>query len=342
MDFARRAGDEGLFLRAKQTLALARNYQGDSDEGKALAKEGLAAARALGFRSIESRFLNALSIVASMSEDMFLAVELSRQQLPIDRALGNPRDEAITLGNLGASLMTLGEHAEAQQHLEAGLKLARAVGDRDAELVPLFVLSQCALRQGDAERALEYARAALETAADVRNPPLVLLSSGALANACLALGRYDAATAAFERARDVAIAIGSQMQYDAIAGLARAALAQGDLERAMALVEDVLAHQDALAGTESSHLVRLTCYRVLERVGDPRAAEVLAVGHANLLAQAVLTSDSKLRKTFLLNIPEHREIVAAWTAHETASAGAPAMRRSRGRARTTRNGIPPR
>jgi hypothetical protein len=39
-----------------------------------------------------------------MREDMFLAVELSRQQLPIDRALGNPRDEAITLGNLGASL----------------------------------------------------------------------------------------------------------------------------------------------------------------------------------------------------------------------------------------------
>ena len=158
------AGDEALYLRAKQTLALALNYLGDSDAGKALAEEGLAAARALGLRSIESRFLNALSIVASMREDMFLAVELSRRQLPIDRELGNPRDEAITLGNLGASLMSLGEHAEARQRLEEGLRLARAVGDRDAELVPLYMLSQCALRQGDAARAVDYARAGLDSA----------------------------------------------------------------------------------------------------------------------------------------------------------------------------------
>jgi len=83
MEYARRGGDEALYLRAKQALALALNYLGDSDAGKALAEEGLAAARALGLRSIESRFLNALSIVASMREDMFLAVELSRRQLLI-------------------------------------------------------------------------------------------------------------------------------------------------------------------------------------------------------------------------------------------------------------------
>ena len=67
--------------------------------------------------------------------------------------------------------------------------------------------------------------------------------------------------------------------------------------------------------------MRLTCYRVLERAGDPRAADVLAVAHANVLAQAVLTSDPALRRSFLHNISEHREIVAAWTAHEAAVAG---------------------
>ena len=66
-----------------------------------------------------------------------------------------------------------------------------------------------------------------------------------------------------------------------------------------------------LSGTESSHLCGSTCYRVLERTGDPRAAEVLATAHANVLAQAVLTSDPALRKSFLHNISEHREIVAA-------------------------------
>jgi tetratricopeptide (TPR) repeat protein len=273
-----------------------------------------------------------------MSEDMFLAVELSRRQLPIDRELGNPRDEAITLGNLGASLMALGDHGEAQHYLEEGLRLARAVGDRDAELVPLYVLSQCALRQGDAARAAEYAQAALASATEVRNPPLELLSAGALANAELALGRHAPATASFERARHVAIAIGSAMQYDAVGGLARVALAQDDVPRAMSMVEEVLAHESELAGTESSHLLRLTCYRVLDRAGDPRAADVLAAAHANVLAQAVLTSDPALRRSFLHEIPEHREIVAAWTAHEAAAVGSPAMRRSR----AVRDGIRPR
>jgi hypothetical protein len=73
-------------------------------------------------------------------------------------------------------------------------------------------------------------------------------------------------------------------------------------------------------------------------MGDPRAGQVLATAHANVLAQAVLTSDPALRKSFLHNISEHREIVAAWTAHETAAAGSVAMRRSR----ASRNGIRPR
>ena len=70
----------------------------------------------------------------------------------------------------------------------------------------------------------------------------------------------------------------------------------------MAMVEEVLAHDSELSGTESSHLLRLTCYRVLERAGDPRAADVLAVAHANVLAQAVLTSDPALRR---LLPPQH-------------------------------------
>jgi len=130
--------------------------------------------------------------------------------------------------------------------------------------------------QGDAALAAEHARAGLDSATQVRNPPLELLSSGALGNAELALGRHEEATAAFEHARSVARGIGSAMQYDAVGGLARVAFAQDDLPRAMAMVEELLAHDSELSGTESSHMLRLTCYRVLERAGDPRAAGVLA------------------------------------------------------------------
>jgi hypothetical protein len=59
-------------------------------------------------------------------------------------------------------------------------------------------------------------------------------------------------------------------------------------------------------------LFKLTCYRVLERAGDPRAAEWLERAHTELQSTAARVSDKRLRECFLANIPHHREIVAAW------------------------------
>jgi hypothetical protein len=66
-------------------------------------------------------------------------------------------------------------------------------------------------------------------------------------------------------------------------------------------------------GTDSQ-LIRLICHQVLTRAGDPRAAEVLATAHAKLQGRAATITDAALRESFLVNIPEHREIVAAWAA----------------------------
>lgn len=63
-------------------------------------------------------------------------------------------------------------------------------------------------------------------------------------------------------------------------------------------------------------LVELTCYDVLNRVGDERAGCWLTRAHDALMAQADgLTragGDATLRQHFLHNIPYHREILAAW------------------------------
>ena len=92
----------------------------------------------------------------------------------------------------------------------------------------------------------------------------------------------------------------------------------------MEAVEDLLSHLAAggtLVGTDAPRLIMLTCYHVLAQAGDLRAAEVLASAHTGLqtLADAIL--DATLRHSFLNSIPEHREIVVAWTVHQTESAG---------------------
>ena len=58
--------------------------------------------------------------------------------------------------------------------------------------------------------------------------------------------------------------------------------------------------------------IELTGHRVLAQAGESRARHWLARAHAHLQATATPITDDALRAGFLANIPEHREIVAAW------------------------------
>jgi class 3 adenylate cyclase/tetratricopeptide (TPR) repeat protein len=321
---AQSAGDEPLALRATLRLAIAVSFRGDAAQGKVLALDGLAAARALGQRAIESLFLNTLSVIAGLQDDTMMSLEMDQQRLRLDRAIGNPRNEAISLGNLGSEWLSLGDFAQARVHLEEGLELTRSVGDRGGEATLLGNLSQLALRQGDDTLALAQARLAVQTAVAVRNPTGEAYALCCLGNAELALGRHAEAAAAFERARAVATEIDDGQRFDAIGGVARTALAAGDLPAATAAVEALLGHLargQGFDGAEQPRHILLGCYRVLERIGDARAAGVLARAHAELQAKAAAISDPVLRASFIDNLHEHREIVQAWAQLHAAAPG---------------------
>ncbi len=323
MALAERAGVVELKLRAQHRLAGALRNQGDAQAGKALAQEGLAAARAQGLRAVEGRFLNTLSVIAAAQDDLMAMLEIEEQILVIGRELGDRRFEASALGNIGSSWLNLGERAQARRHLEEGLKLTRAVGDRAAEPNPLFGLSQLALWQGDDALALAHAQSALDIAIAVQDPLNEAIARCLLGNAELALGRHVQAAAAFQRAHDVAVAIDHVQRFDALAGLARVALARGDVAGAMRSVEVLLSQRAdgaTIDGTDAQ-LISVSCHQVLRRAGDPRAADVLASAHAVLQAKAATIGDAARRRSFLNDIPEHREIIAAWAA---ASEGASA------------------
>ena len=203
---AERTTDRALVLRAQLRLAIALGEQGDWDAGKAMAAKGLAESRTLGLRRIETLFLNALSVAAGVQDDLMLALQLDRQKVLIDRELGNPLNEAITIGNLGETWLQLGDYPQARRDLEEGLRLTRTVGNRAMECVPLLNLTQLVLRQGDAALALGHAKTALDIAIEVQNPESEARALCHIGHAELAAGRHDAAAAAFERARVVALA----------------------------------------------------------------------------------------------------------------------------------------
>ncbi len=325
MTLASRIGDRSLALRAQQRLVVALGYLGDTDTGKTLGIEGLAAARALGDAQLESLHLGALSLIAVLQDDLQLALELDEQKLQAARRVGDRRGESMAVLSLANSWLGLGAHAQAERLVDEAWRLHRSLGDRGAEAYLLNYRSLLALRQGDAASAQHHAKAALQIALDISDRQSEAYSLFRLGDAELMLQDHEAATSAFERARSVAAAIGSTLQLDASGGLARAALARGDLANASLVVDGLLEHKastGSFASTEAPYLIQLCCWQVLACVGDARAAELLDATYGELQAKAKTIGDEPLRNAYLNDIPEHREIAAAWFAQQAARAGA--------------------
>ena len=319
---AERAGNGVLRLRAQLRLVTAMYMLDDVEACKALTLDGLTAAQAQGLRDLEVSFLKVLGLVAIAQDDLVVWRDVDEQALKVTRELGDRRGEATSLVNHGFLLLTLGDHAQARRNLEEGLGLVRAVGNRAAEPYALVSLSVLARWQGDDTLALELAQSAVAIAHSVKDSGIEATALVRLGDAELALGRHAAATAAFERAHALDVAVGDP-GYRAAAGMARVALARGDAAGALLRLERLLVHlaiDGTLVGTDQPQLIWLTCHQVLARAGDPRAAEVLASANATLQARAATINDATLRHSFLNNIPEHREMVAAWAAQQVVAA----------------------
>ena len=317
MALAERCDDAPLRLNAMRLLADALARLGDLGAGEAMTRKGLDEARALRLTGPESRFLNVLSRIAAQRNDTVLLLTTSQQATALRRALGDRRNEAIGLANLGAAWLDLGAFAQARSDLQEGLRLLRAMGDRVLEPLSTANLSQLALWEGDAALAREHAATAVAIAAHAQAQAFELFALWCLGNAELALEDLDAAATAYVRAFELARDTKSSQEHDASAGLARIALLRDDLVVAATALAPVLAAIEAgdkLDGTLGATSIQFVCWQFLDRAGDPRALPLLAQAHDALQTRAAALTDSALRKSFLVGVPPNRAIVAAWAA----------------------------
>ena len=323
---AQRAGAVELELRALQLQGIAITVLGDLAAGCALASQCLDRSRALGLRSLEGRFLNILTMCSAQQGDLAAVRAYSLLSLSADREVGNRSGEASALSNLGGVYLTLGAFALARQYMDEALRLDRVLGNRRAEGEDLITLSGLALVQGEGALALAHARAALDILVETGARPQQAYALHALGSAEMALGRWVAATAAFERGGEVTREIGSPADTPGLAafaeGLARVALAKGNVAMAMAQIDSLLTNAQANAvGTAAAangaagpqdHQLRLTVYQVLTQAQDSRANAALERMHAALMTAADAIDDPELRHGFLTNIPCNREILTLW------------------------------
>jgi class 3 adenylate cyclase/tetratricopeptide (TPR) repeat protein len=90
------------------------------------------------------------------------AFERALELLPDDLAA----ERALLAVRLGQALLPLGEYGQAAQQLQAGLVLARELGERATEVEALNILGQLACRQGGWEAAERYLQEGLALAQD--------------------------------------------------------------------------------------------------------------------------------------------------------------------------------
>ena len=307
-------------------LGLVARDQGHHTASRRYYRQSLEICRQINDRAWEATSLMGLGVVHIEEGEFDDAARDCQAALRIFREIGDRRFEHLTLKEVANIARELGDYSTAYSHYEQALACFREIGDRQSEGDTLNQLTRLSRRAGNDETSGEYNQKALIIAQEIGDP---WLESEALTYAghfLTSLGQLEAAGENYQRAvlmwreqnrPDLAL--------ESLAGLARIALDQGQPAQALAHVEEIIAEfEDETFSTAGMAEEYLTCYRVLQTNGDPRAEAILMTVYSQLQARVIKIADDERRASFLENVTVHREIISEWQAFQNQTPHAPA------------------
>jgi class 3 adenylate cyclase/tetratricopeptide (TPR) repeat protein len=313
---ARAAGQQKLATSADIVSVWTMIQHGEYGTARLLAEGALVSARQSGNRSQERNALHALSFVYRVEGDYYTSLQSAEQALAVDRLEGSLEGEGTTLGNIGVAHMTLGDYHTAREYFQKGLDISRETGSRIRAGSGLVNLAWNALAMREWETAIARAGESLSILRGVKQIENVAEGLIWLGHAWTGLGQIDKAFAAYKESLELRRQLRQEnLAMSVVAGMARAALAQNDVDAALKHAAEILAFLDAggsLDGTWEPLRLYLTCYQALSAAGDPRAEEMLQTAYEKLQKWAGKIPDEESRRMYLENVPWHREITAAY------------------------------
>lgn len=313
LKLARGQEDLHLVTESLNGLGMVLDEQSDYEAARSHYEEALQIQRQNGDLLGQNKTLNNLGWIFFMQGDTVTAQRYYQEALQVARRTGNRIGESSALTNVGVIAFKHGDADTAQTYYETCLALCEEIGNVGGEANMHANLALLYHRRGEEETAVSHARCAIEMAQEISYHPTQAEASVYLGHALLAQGELAAAATAYRRANRLNRE-GNRLNrvMEGRAGLARVALAAGDLESALAEVEAILTQMasSGVDGVLEISLVYLTCYRVLAAASDPRAPEILAAAHQELQSRAARIQDAGARRLFLQNIPAHRALMA--------------------------------
>ncbi len=299
-------------VEADVYLYMGRNrfYLGDYAGGQTQHDQAMRSYRAIGDLVDELAAQNSLAMLYLFAGDYAKAQAAYERCLTAYRLINNQPAIGLTLNNLGALATLVGQYAEAQRDYEESLTIRRRVGGRQSEALILANLALIAHQTDENKQARDYAQAAAQLSIELGERDTEAYAYLCLGHAQAALARWPEAVTAYQRTLSTRRQAGQQTQaLEPLAGLARIALAQGNLGEAKAYIDEIVPHlsYDTYAGIVELIRVYLTCYQVLTALQDERATQVLTMGHTILQARANKIEEPSLRDSYL-QIAAHAEL----------------------------------
>jgi len=293
------------------------NYHNQSDFGRTRSyyQQALITCRAINDQQGTGLALLVLGGIYTDNGDYTSAKMCFEQALVVCQSIGDRYNEWLVLDGLGLLCHYCGDYAQAAGYYERAVTICRTIGDQLGERRVLALQGLLAHVQGDNANACNYCLQALSDDQDLGK----LYEKGSmfiyLGHALAGLEQIEESADAYHQAVTTLRAAGRNNQaIEAVAGLARVALAQNNLSQAQTRVEEILQYlqeHPLLPGTDEPFRVYLTCYQVLLALQDARAGELLQKACRLLQERAAGIQDERLRRSFLENVAAHRELLTA-------------------------------
>ena len=284
------AGEAELELRLASALEYFLRLRGHLSEGRrwlegALARGGEAPP------AVRAKALNAAANVVDRLGEYALSRSFTEQALAIRRELGDEREVARMLSNLGSLAIHDDDRERAAALFEETIPLFRKFGDGRALMVTLSNLAVIADLGGDYARGRALGEEALAVARQEGDQDQISVSLHNLARAALRQRTFDEAGRRFAESLELAVELGyREVIAYCLEGLGELAAARREWEPAARLLGAGLALFDELGvplGPEERDGCEATIERLREALGEAGLAERRAEGGAAPLEQAV-------------------------------------------------------
>ncbi len=316
LEQARRLAEESQERRSLASslhdLGLVYYLKGDCERSVELFEQSLKISRELEDRRGEANRLRDLTGTYH-ALGMFVQAEKNGWQArQIYRDIGDRRSEMIALNNLANIHHTLGQLATARQEFEQAAVMAREVQSKLGEGLAANNVALVLCDLGEAQAAIEQARRAVEISREMEDRVGEGYALAALGLALEEAQQYESARQAHQQASLIRQELGQPaLVVDNLAGLARCALAEHNMEAGRRYIEQALEWiaANGLEGVEYPLRVYWNAWQIYQALGEAeKASQALRSGHALLQSWAARIVDESMRHDYLQEIPLHRQI----------------------------------